>query len=188
MKTFFGLIIVIAACVPGPHVPSALQGNVPIRVADNTSAPVCVVGITPYGQPTSNDNWLGASFRHHPISPKSSREFMIKPGTYQIVAGACDNAWAGLAQKVEVERPTYVAFGPQGDAPPSYQVVSVAVRGLGGGAAAAPEQPDASGSGTEEDCKPDGAVVTDYNDCCTHNFNNVNGTYVCCDPSKGECK
>lgn len=144
MKKLVLAAVVLGGCIyKGPHVPTDLQGDVPIRIANRTSDPICTVAIMPFTGAARYDNWLGDSFKQKKIAPGGEREFKIKPGDYRLAAVACGTTWAAGTQndKLTVQTATYVAIGGHPEAPPSYQVVSLTPK--------APTQPAAAGGGEE---------------------------------------
>lgn len=118
--------------LPGPHVPSDLQGNVPVRIANKSHDSICQLVIQPLQVQTYNgDNWLGRSFRQKPIGAGEEREYKLKPGDYRIGVESCNSVWvAGTAAaggadvKLAVQGPTYVAIAGEGQAPPTFTLTS----------------------------------------------------------------
>ena len=118
--------------IPGPHVPTSVQGNVPVRIANKSHDSICQLIIQPYEVQTYNgDNWLGTSFRQKPIAAGEERDYKLKPGDYRVGVESCNSVWvAGTAAaggkevKLSVQGPTYVAIAGEGQAPPTFTLAS----------------------------------------------------------------
>ena len=166
MKAILVATFGLAGClIHGPHVPTDLQGTIPVRIANRTSDPICAVAIIPYQSSAGavKDNWLGDGFRQQPIAPGAEREFKIKAGSYRVGVGACNFRWgAGTQQgKLEIASATYIAIGAHAEGPEGFRSVDLPVVAAqvpqGGGApageeAAAPaegDQPAESDSSSE---------------------------------------
>ena len=152
--------IALTGCIlPGPHVPSNLQGNVPVRIANKSHDSICQLIIQPWEVQTyGGDNWLGTSFRQKPIGAGEERDYNLKAGDYRVAFEACNSQWvagtaaaAGAEVKLTVQGPTYVAVGGPGQAPPTYTLASYpAVAASAVQARIAAQQAAAGGGGEAE--------------------------------------
>jgi len=101
----------------GPHVPDAYAGTTQVTIANAGDAEICVFTMFSDGG-SSEDNWLGDKTKAQVLKPKERHSYNIKPGTYHVNAGFCQDGQLiaavgtyGSATKT-IEGPTFIALGP----------------------------------------------------------------------------
>ncbi|MDB4954674.1 MAG: hypothetical protein JWO36_2243 [Myxococcales bacterium] len=171
-RAVFVFPVLITACAAfGSHVPSNLQGNIPLTVANNAGWQMCNLRIYPRGTPVPAESWLGMG----KLSSGEKVSFKIKPGDYELQTETCDHLQVAAVDRLAITSETYVSVGQiKGAPPPNAQLVI-----------AGTSQPHANDAA----CRPDGDIVSQGSECCSGKTRlprtSEDPGWHCCSPGPG---
>src|SRR3569832_588274 len=110
-------VLVVGSCGPALKVPQVASGNVPFRVINDTDFKYCEFMMAePHDPPTG----LGPSriAKGRWIDPHTTFDLKVRPGLYQIYAGACEHGASAWILRVQIDGPAEISLvGAPGGTP-----------------------------------------------------------------------
>src|SRR3569623_1382359 len=105
-------VLVVGSCGPALKVPQVASGNVPFRVINDTDFKYCeFLMAEPHDPPTGlGPSWIA---KGRWIDPHTTFDLKVRPGLYQIYAGACEPAGGATEEPSGESEPT--AAAPAGE-------------------------------------------------------------------------
>jgi len=199
-------VLVVGSCGPALKVPQVASGNVPFRVINDTDFKYCeFLMAEPHDPPTGlGPSWIA---KGRWIDPHTTFDLKVRPGLYQIYAGACEHVARSWILRVQIDGPAEISLvGAPGGTPGvnhialNHQANQVYGPAGGGGpsepAGGATEEPSgesepAAAAPAGESCKGPGEETSNINDCCSKRDRIVSSQgfshSVCCD-ANGPCE
>src|SRR3569833_2655623 len=110
-------VLVVGSCGPALMVLQVASGNVPFRVINDTDFKYCeFLMAEPHDPPTGlGPSWIA---KGRWIDPHTTFDLKVRPGLYQIYAGACEHVARSWILRVQIDGPAELSLvGAPGGTP-----------------------------------------------------------------------